>query len=44
MFALHKPFTLNEFLVFVVYIESTVRNLYSLNFRPLTSGFVIGNP
>ena len=44
MLALHKSFTLNKFLVVVVYIESAVRNLSSLNFRPLTSVFVIGNP
>ena len=29
MLALHKPVTLNRFLVFVVYIESVVRNLSS---------------
>ena len=34
--ALHKPFTLNKFLVFLVYIESAVRNLSSLNFRPIS--------
>ena len=42
--ALHKPFTLNKRLVFVMYIEPALRNLSSLNFRPLTSVFVIGNP
>ena len=44
MLALHKPFTLNKFLVFVVSIESVVRNISSLNFHPLTRVFVIGNP
>ena len=44
MLALHKPFTLNKSLVFVVYIESAIRNLSSLNFYPLTSVFVMGNP
>ena len=44
MLALHKPFTLNKSLVFAVHIESAVRNLSSLNFLPLTSVFVIGNP
>ena len=29
MLALHKPFTLNKFLVFVVYIEPAVRNVSS---------------
>ena len=43
MLALHKPFTLNKFLVFVVCFESAVRNLSSLNFRPLTSVFVTGS-
>ena len=44
MLALHKPFTLNNFLVFVVYIESAVINLSSLNFSPLPSVFVMANP
>ena len=44
MLALHKPFNLNKFLFFVVHIESAVRNLSSLNFCPLKSVFVIGNP
>ena len=44
MLVLHKPFTLNKFLVFVVYIESAVRNLSSLNFRSQTSVFVMGSP
>ena len=42
--ALRKSFTLHKFLVFVVHIESAVRNLSSLNLRSLTSVFVIGNP
>ena len=44
MLSLHKLFTLNKFLVFVMYIESAVRNLSSLNFRPRTNVFVTGNP
>ena len=39
MLTLHKPFTLNKFLVFVVYIESAVRNISSFLFRPLTCVF-----
>ena len=44
MLSLHKLLTLNKFLVFVMYIESAVRNLSSLNFRPRTIVFVTGNP
>ena len=44
MLVLHKPFTLNKFLVFVVYTESAVRNLSSLNFDSQTSVFVMSSP